>query len=411
VSTPAPATGEGSSSRKATLIIFSLAPIFLDVGFLQVVISAWFPTIGFTPLQVGILITVQGALAVVCAIPLGIVSDIYGRKLILILASLAGSLGLLVYAVTTSFALLLIASGVLGLAEGATVAVWNALLADLTETGNRNKIFSLSYVMISVASGFGLLLPGLFPFFETPLGLTDYALHRAVLTLLGVLSFASPIGVAALLWRHKETHNPGRKFSGLKNLGLIAKLGVVGGAIGFGAGFIIPLVGTWFYLRFNVGDSYSGPVLAISSILIGLAAFGSPRLAKRYGQMNAIMVSTGSSMVFMLAMAFLPNVNLAAIFYIIRTGLMNMANPLLDSFSMSIFPPEQRGLVSAISNTVFRLPNSVSTSFGGYLLGVGMLALPFIIASALYIVGLVAFFAFFVASSKYKAASIPGASN
>jgi MFS family permease len=359
---------------------------------------------------VGLLITVQGALAVVCAIPLGIVSDVYGRKLILIAGSVAGCFGLLGYALTTDFTLLLASSAVLGLAEGATVAVWNALLADLTESGSRNRVFSLSYVMISVASGVGLLLPGFFPSIEASLAITDYALHRSVLLLLGVLSFASPIGVTAILWRHQETHNPGRKFSGLKNLGLLAKLGVVGGAIGFGAGFIIPLVGTWFYLRFNVGDSYSGPVLAISSILIGLAAFGSPRLASKYGQLNAIMLSTGSSMVFMLAMAFIPEVNVAAAFYIIRTGLMNMANPLLDSFSMSIFPPEQRGLVSAISNTVFRLPNSVSTSFGGFLLGMGLLALPFIIASALYIAGLAAFFVFFVTSSKYKSTAIPGTS-
>jgi MFS family permease len=397
-----------SSSRKAILIIVSLAPVFLAVGFLQVVISAWLPTVGFTPFQVGLLITVQGALAVLSAIPLGIASDVYGRKLILFGANVAGSVGFMVYALTTSFGYLLSASAILGIAEGATVAVWNALLADLTESGERNRIFSFSYVMISVASGVGLLLPGFFPGIQGALSISSYSLHRSVLLLLGILSFASPIGVAVLLWNHKETHNPTRKFAGFRNLGLLAKLGVVGGAIGFGAGFIIPLVGTWFYLRFNVGDSYSGPVLAISSILVGLAAFGSPRLARKYGQLNAIMVSTGSSMVFMLAMAFLPNVNLAAAFYIVRTGLMNMASPLLDAFSMSIFPPEQRGLVSAISNTVFRLPNSVSTSIGGLLLGMGLLSLPFIMASALYVVGLVTFFLFFIASSKYKATVVPG---
>lgn len=344
----------------------------------------------------------------VSSIPLGIISDIYGRKLILIAGSFAGSFGLMVYALSTSFIYLFVASLVLGFAEGATVSVWNALLADLTDSETRNKVFSLSYVMISVASGVGLILPGVFPFIETPLGLTAYTIHRSVLLLLGVLSFASPLGVTALLWRHRETHNPERKFSGLKNMGTLAKLGLVGGSIGFGAGFIIPIVGTWFLLRFNVGDAYSGPVLAISSIVIGLAAFGSPRLAKKYGQLNAIMLTMGSSMVFMLSMAFLPDVNLAAAFYIVRTGLMNMSGPLLDSFSMSIFPAEQRGLVSAATNTIFRLPNSVSTSFGGYLLGVGLLAFPFIIASALYVVGLAAFFAFFLASSKYKSASIAG---
>ena len=116
-------------------------------------------------------------------------------------------------------------------------------------------------------------------------------------------------------------------------------------------------------------------------------------------------------MVFMLSMAFIPEVSVAAAFYVVRTGLMNMSNPLMDSFSMSICPAEQRGLVSAATNTVFRLPNSVSTSFGGYLLGAGLLAYPFIIASGLYVVGLAAFYAFFIASKKYphgNAASGPG---
>jgi MFS family permease len=391
--------------RKASLIVLVLAPTFLDIGFLQVVITAWLPTIGFTAFQVGLLISVQGLFAVILAIPLGIVSDIYGRRLILISGSLAGALGLLTFGLTTDFGLLVAASAVLGIAEGATVAVWNALLADFTSGESRNKIFSLSYVMISVASGVGLLLPGFFPFIAGPLGLTSYAIHRSTLELLGLLSFLSPAGIVVLLWRHKETVNPERKFKGFKNLGFLARLGVVAGAIGFGAGFIIPLVGTWFLLRFSVGDAYSGPLLAVSSILIGLAAFGSPRLAKRFGQLNAIMLTTGSSMVFMLSMAFIPDVNVAALFYIIRTGLMNMSGPLMDSFSMSLFPPEQRGLVSAVSNTVFRLPNSVSSSFGGLILFMGLLELPFIIASAFYILGLVAFFFFFVVSSKYRDAA------
>ena len=41
-----------------------LAPTFLEVGFLQIVFSAWFPTVGLTPSQVGILVTAEGGLAV-----------------------------------------------------------------------------------------------------------------------------------------------------------------------------------------------------------------------------------------------------------------------------------------------------------------------------------------------------------
>jgi MFS family permease len=390
---------------KVNLLVLSLGPTFLAVGFLQVILTAWLPSVGFTSLQVGLLVTIQGVFAILTAIPAGILSDIYGRRLLLISGAALGTVAFLFIALDLAFIPLLIASVLLGYAEGATVGTWNALLADMTDVSNRNKVFSLSFVMINVASGVGLALPGAFPFLEGLLATSSYALHRDVLTLLAIASAASPLMAALVLAGHVETHNPARKWGGLKNMGVLAKLGFVGGSIGFGAGFIIPLIATWFLFRFNVGDSFSGPLLAVSNVLIGLAAFGSPRLAQRYGQLEAIMLTTGSSMVFMLAMAFLPNVWVAAGFYVVRSGLMNMSSPLMDSFSMSIFPPEQRGLVSGLTNTVFRFPNSISTYVGGYLLGVRLLELPFIIASAMYIIGIAGFFVFFIARGRFSAST------
>lgn len=380
---------------KANLLILAFAPIFLAQGFLQVMISAWLPTVGIPPLQVGLLVTIQGGLAVASSIPIGVASDIYGRRFILIAGGLASSVGVVIFALTISFPCLALASTILGLAEGATVSVWNALLADLSDSTARDRVFSNSYVMLGVASGVGLLLPGLFPYIGPLAGLSDYSLHGAALLGLGLASFLSPLGVTVLLRDHREAPRPPVGFSGLKSAGRLVRLGVVGGSIGLGAGFIVPLVGTWFLLRFGVGDSYSGPVLAASYILVGAGAFAAPWLAKGVGQVDAVILTAGLSMIFMLGMAFVPELNLAAAFYIIRSGLANMDGPLLDSFSMSIFPPQQRGLVSAATNTIFRLPSSVSTSVGGLLLGAGLLTYPFVIAGILYGIGLATFYGFF----------------
>ena len=385
------------------MLILSFVPVFLGLGFLYIVLGAWIVTVGFTAEQAGLLIAAQGIAVVLTSIPLGIVSDVYGRKHLLILGNLAGAAALLVFALTTNFLYLISASVVLGFAEGASVTTWNALLADLTDNSNRNRVFSLSFIMINVTTGIGLVLPGAFPALQSLTGLTNYTIHRQTLLILGLASFISPLMFYILLRNHRETHNPERRWSGLANKGTLAKLGFVASTIGFGAGFIIPLVGAWFYYRFNVSDSYSGPILAFANILIGFSGYASPRLATRFGQMRAIILTTGSSMLFMLSMAFIPIFALAAGVYIVRAALMNMAGPLIDSFSMSIFPAEQRGLVSALSNITFRLPNSLSTYFGGLILGLGLLQLPFFIASAFYIIGLAGFYIFFVATRRYAA--------
>jgi len=385
------------------MLILSFVPIFLGLGFLYIVLGAWLVTVGFTAVQAGLLISAQGIAVVLTSIPLGIISDIYGRKKLLILGNLAGAAALLVFALTTNFSYLISASVALGFAEGASVTTWNALLADLTDNSNRNKVFSRSFIMINVTTGIGLVLPGAFPALQSLTGLTNYTMHRETLLILGLASFISPLMFYVLLRNHRETHNPERRWSGLTNKGTLAKLGFVASTIGFGAGFIIPLVGAWFYYRFNVSDNYSGPILAFSNILIGFSAYASPRLATKFGQMRAIILVTGSSMLFMLSMAFIPIFALAAGVYIVRSALMNMAGPLMDSFSMSIFPAEQRGLVSALSNITFRLPNSLSTYLGGLILGLGLLQLPFFIATAFYITGLTAFYIFFVANKRYAA--------
>jgi MFS family permease len=380
---------------RVSLLILSLAPVFLAVGFIQIMLGAWLVTVGFTAVQAGALISAQGIATILAAVPLGIVSDVYGRKYLLILGALAGAAALFGFSLTTDFQYLLGLSVVLGIAEGASITTWNALLADMTDTSNRNKVFSLSFVMINVTTGVGLVLPGGFPALESLLGVTNYSLHRETLSVLGVASFITPLALYLLLRNHEEKFKPGGRWAGLKNKATLLKLGFTWIMVGFGAGFIIPLVGAWFYYRFGVADDYSGPILAFSNILIGFSSLAGPRLAQRFGQMRAILLTTGSSMLFMLSMAFIPAFAFAAGVYVVRSALMNMAGPLIDSFSMSIFPAEQRGLVSALSNVMFRLPNSFGTYLGGFILGMGLLELPFFIASVLYTVGLAGFYVFF----------------
>src|SRR2546426_125300 len=105
----------------ATMLILSFVPIFLGLGFLYIVLGAWLVTVGFTAVQAGLLISAQGIAVVLTSIPLGIISDIYGRKKLLILGNLAGAAALLVFALTTNFLYLISASVALGFAEGASV--------------------------------------------------------------------------------------------------------------------------------------------------------------------------------------------------------------------------------------------------------------------------------------------------
>ncbi len=115
------------------------------------------------------------------------------------------------------------------------------------------------------------------------------------------------------------------------------------GLIGLGAGFFIPLVPTWLFLKFGVPDTFSGPLLAVSNITIGLATVVSAALSRRYGPVRAIVMAQGLAIGFMLSLAF-------------------AGNPILA---------------------------------GGFLLGIRQFEIPFLIAAAFYITSIVLFYRLF----------------
>ena len=363
-------------------------------GYFQVLVSAYLPEIGFDPGSVGLILGVNGIAVVVASIPLGLYADRKGKKPILFLGLSVFPFTLLVYALTRELDALLFASLIAGLVEGAFLSTWNALIADMTTPRNRNNAFSLSCIAATLAFGLGYALPFAFPTLESAFHLGSAQVHQYSTLFVAALSFGSPAGIGLLLRDYTE---PGRAASpGARgSLGLLWKFSGLNSLIGLGAGFIIPLIATWFYLRFAIPDTYSGPLLAVSNMTIALAAVGSPVLAKRLGNVGAIVAAEGSSTVFMLATALAPSPAVAGGLYVARAALMNMASPLSDSYLMSIIPPEQRSLASAISSLVWRLPNSLTTIAGGVIMASGNLALPFYLATAFYALGIAGFYVAF----------------
>lgn len=380
---------------KVKWLIYFATPTVVAYGYLLVFISAYLPELGLNPGSVGLLLGASGAAFVVSAIPLGVISDRKGRKPLLLLGTIALVPIPIIFALTTEMPYLLVASIIGGVSEGAFLSTWNAIIADQTTLENRNQAFSLSFIVTTIGIGLGSAFPVVFPSLQRLLALDSYLVHMGFLVLSGLLAAVTPVALWILLRGYVETSHPQMKFVGGKSMGLLLRFSAVNSLIGLGAGFIIPLIPTWLFLKFSLPDTYSGPLLALSGLTMSLAAVASPRLAREYGSVRAIVITQSLSLLFMFSLAFIPDVTLAATFYIIRSIFMNMATPVSDSFLMSIVPSEQRGLASAINTLFWRLPNSFSTVFGGLLLQAGMFDTPFFLATGFYVVSISLFFAIF----------------
>jgi predicted MFS family arabinose efflux permease len=165
--------------------------------------------------------------------------------------------------------------------------------------------------------------------------------------------------------------------------------------IGLGAGLIIPLIPTWFYLRYGVTDVFTGPLVAAANIIMGVAAVASPRIAGRTGLVRGVVITQLLSTIFLLAIPFSPDALIAAPIYIIRAMLMNMSSPLSDTFLMNMIAEDERATASSFNVVVWRLPNAASTVIGGSLLNAGNLNMPFYLCTTLYVASVSIFYAIF----------------
>ncbi len=393
---PATPTRQGFFSRiprKVKWLI--IAGIFNNVaiGYLLVYLSSFFPELNVSAGVVGLILGLEGAMVFV-AIPLGVLSDKKGRKKLLLIGSSIVPIPTIIIALTVNLPLLIIAAVMFGVAESATLSAWNAMIADQTNLENRDAAFSLSFIVGNGSFALGFLLPSLLPTAQALTGLDSITVHRELLVVMGLVSFVTPLMLLSILRGYKETINPTKLIRG-PNFRTLLKFSGINSLIGLGAGFIIPLILTWLYLKFGLPDTIGGPLLALSNLTIALAAVVSPRISSRLGLVRGIVTTQGLSTIFMLSLAFVPDVRLAGGLYIIRAALMNMSGPLGDSYLMGIMTQEERGLASAINNVVWRLPNSVSTIAGGLILAAGRFDIPFYLATIFYVASISLFYSQF----------------
>jgi MFS family permease len=344
----------------------------------------------------GLVLTSMGVSTFVSSIFLGIAADVYGRKMMLIGGNVLASFIIVIFALTTNPLLLLIAALFEGVSEAAVLASSSALLADKTENEKRTSVFSLYGFAQSIAFGFGSFAISAVLVFEL-FGFTNKESHVLLYILISILSLISTL-IMFKVSESKRLKKSRTNYWDLfprKSKSILLKYVLTSAVIAFGAGMVVPLMTLWFSLQYGISDAISAPILAVSSMLIGLATLIAPFLAKRFGLIKAIVITQIASTLFMLLTPLSPNYALAGFVYSIRALLMNMASPLSQSMIMGLVAEDERGAASGISGALWRLPNALSTFIGAWLMGLGLLAEPFFIASLLYTVSIMLFWHYF----------------
>ena len=292
-----------------------------------------------------------------------------------------------------SLALLLISTGepvrvALGFfINGASNALaFTSQQALVARTGSDERLhYTFSYVAASSTLGGALgSFAGWLPVIASNrLGVSLLDAYRATLALASLLPLAS--APVALSLREDLAPKRGSTASGWRRLGGgFAKITLANVLIGFGAAMSIHNIDYYFSVKYNITSAQLGSVLGLQQLLMAFLMTRIPRLADRAGSpLKVYLAVSYSSVPLLIAMTLVNNFPVAAALYLVRSILMNVANPLFNAVVMRMVPRDLRGTASALLSLSWTLPAGGGRAVGGYLLDID-LELPLRLTALLY---------------------------
>lgn len=179
--------GNNGLSSTEKKVAFSLASVFglrmMGLFMIMPVFALYGQHLeGFSPLWVGIAIGAYGLTQAVLQIPMGILSDKYGRKPIILGGLVLFAIGSVIAANADTIYGVVFGRAVQGM--GAIAAAVLALAADLTRDEQRTKVMAIIGMCIGLSFALSLLMG---PIVAQHLGLTGLFWLTAVLAIVGML--------------------------------------------------------------------------------------------------------------------------------------------------------------------------------------------------------------------------------
>jgi predicted MFS family arabinose efflux permease len=155
----------------------------------------------------------------------------------------------------------------------------------------------------------------------------------------------------------------------------------------FGGGFLASaLIAYWFFDRFGLGEAAIATLFFAARALNALSHLGAAWLAARIGLIRTMVFTHLPSSLFLMAAPAAPSAALAATFFLIREGLVEMDVPTRQSYVMSMVGADERSYASGVTNLTRTLGWAAGPPVAGFLMQYLSPSAPLYIGGALKIV-------------------------
>ncbi len=382
--------------RNARLFLLSNALITISTSALGVLYSLFLLRLGFNTQFQSNLLVMGVAGAAVGFIPSLLIARVYTIRKLLIWSNIIGGIGAAAQLFIPQEYPLLISTFFIGASAVIYVILTPPLLAESSDEAERTHLFSLNASLGYITAVVGSLLGGALPvlmqnsaILQSPIILAakPYLVSGSLLPIQLALFAAGSIAVPSLIplalmddariaQRAGATQSAGSQplFSKQRakewtqeGIRLFKQNGIwrfvlYQSLLGLGAGLFLTYMSLYFeaFIHVNVWDY--GIISALTTVSLGIVSLFSPLIAEKIGSVRGAVIFQALSLVFLVGMALLRAPIIVALAYIIRTSLMNVGQPAVQSYMMSITAAQDRTTLSSALNISWQ----VLFAFGGW---------------------------------------------
>ena len=360
---------------------------------------------GYDEALLGNLITTHQFTALILSLPLGYLVDRVGRKPVLMARSVLLGLSVALMALWPSIVMFYAMNALFGVVQGISAVAQAPFLMDNSGEEERTYLFSLSSGLRMGAVFVGSWLGGYLPTWTATVRGVDPTSSAAYGTSLGFLPLVFVRPAQRTLMEESARFAPFQY--ALKQPKLLGKLLFPSVLISIGAGLFMPFMNVFFRVVHHQTDQVIGTLFAWGSLAMGIGLMIAPPIADRIGKIRLVMITQGLSIPFMIMLGFSPLFGISAGAYYV--ALMNMSNPIYQTFVMEQVDASARATVASLVSLVWSFGRSFSPTISGYLQVKYGFGPPFAIAISLYAVAVYLYWMFFVRHQRRIAvAPIPG---
>jgi len=339
--------------------------------------------LGLSLTHIGLMFTLTLLGDAIISILLTTHADKFGRKITLIVGSLLSVITSIIFAISSSFWILLI-SAIIGVISpsgneiGPFMAIEISSLSQVTRDVDRTKIMAWYNLFGCFSSATGALICGyILNILNTVCGLNMLTSCRVMMVVYAILQIVqtflfftlrSTIEVPNVSLNDSIT-TPVSQFMGLhKSKYIVFQLCCLFVIDSFAGSFILQsIVSDYFYDKYHTDSTELGRMVFICNLVAGISALFAARLADNIGLILTMVVTHLPSNILLILVPLMPNETSAIVMLCIRYSISQMDVPTRNAYVQGVVDADERSAANGVTNVVRSLGACLGPYFAGIL--------------------------------------------